>query len=146
MSDPKDLEEEEAHIKQARSLQDKDFSEVAIKTILPATRDTTREVCKGRWESFVSWCGERDENPIRTSLKHVLDILQTKSETLAVNNIKGYVTTISWRHAIVHNNLLSLDPTLKRWIKGLEHSKGIPCMITPTLSGVGSGGPDQDSV
>ena len=113
-----------------RSLQDKGFSEAAIKTILAATRDTTRAVYKGKWESFVTWCGQRGENPICTSLKH-MDFLQAKSEMLAVNTIKGYVTAILHRHALVHGNLHSLDPTLKRWIKGLEHSKGIPCMITP---------------
>ena len=40
------------------SLQDKVFSEAGIKTILAATRDTTRTVYKGRWESFVSWYGK----------------------------------------------------------------------------------------
>ena len=86
---------------------------------------------KARWESFVSWCSKKGENPIHTSLKHILDFLQAKSETLAVNTIKGYVIAISCRHALVHGNLLNLDPTLKRWIKGLKHAKDIPCMITP---------------
>ena len=51
------------------------------------------QVYKGRWESFVSWCDERGENPIRASMKHVLDFLQAKSETRTVNTIKRYVTT-----------------------------------------------------
>ena len=100
--------------------------------ILAATRDTTRAVYKGRWEHFVSWCSKGGDNPIRTSQKHILDFLQAKSETLAVNTIKGYVTFIAHRHALVHGNLLSQDPVLKRWINGLEYSKGIPDMITPT--------------
>ena len=38
--------------------------------------------------------------------------------------------TATWRrHVLVHGNLLSLDPTLESWIKSLEHTKGIPCMI-----------------
>ena len=32
---------------------------------------------------------------------------------------------------MVHGSLLSMDATLKRWVKGLKHSKGIPRMITP---------------
>ena len=55
-----------------------------------------------------------------------------KSERLAVNTIQGYVTAISHRLAMVHGIPISMDPTLKRWIKGLEHSKGIPRMITPS--------------
>ena len=31
---------------------------------------------------------------------------------------------------MVHGSLLSMDPMLQRWIKGLEHSKGILHMIT----------------
>ena len=65
-------------------------------------------------------------------MKHVLDFLQSKSEALAVNTMKGYVTAISHRHAIVHGNPLSLDPSIRRWLKGFKHTKGIPCMITPT--------------
>ena len=34
-------------------------------------------------------------------LKHILDFLQTKSKRLAVNAIKGHVTAISRRHALV---------------------------------------------
>ena len=45
---------------------------------------------------------------------------------------KGIVTAISRKHAMVHGNPISNDPTLNRWIKGLEHSKGIPRMITPS--------------
>ena len=92
-----------------RSLQDRDFSQAAIKMILATTRDTIA-VYKGRWEGFVNRCSERGENPICTSLKHVLDFLQTKFETLAVNTIKGYVKGISCRHAMVHRSPLSMDP------------------------------------
>ena len=69
---------------------------------------------------------KRCETPICMSLKHVLDVLQAKSETLAVNTIKGYVTAISRRHALVHYILLRLDLMLKRWIKSLDHSTDIP--------------------
>ena len=110
---PHRLEDPQVHCMETErhSLQDKGISESTIKTILAATRDTNRTVYKGRWESFVSWCRERGENPIHMSLKHVLDFLQTKSERLAVNTIKGYgiVTAISRRHAMVHGNPISLD-------------------------------------
>ena len=39
--------------------------------------------------------------------------------------LKGYVTTISCRHALVHDATLSLDPSIRRWIKCLEDLKGI---------------------
>ena len=65
------------------------------------------------------------------SVKHVLDFLQLKSQVLAVNTMKGYVTAISHRHILVQSTLLSLDTLIRRWIKGLEHTKGIPCMIMP---------------
>ena len=84
-----------------RALQNKVFSDAANRTILAATHDTTREVYNGRWESFISWCGERGQNPICTSPKQILDFLQLKSEVLAMNTIKGYVTAISCRHALV---------------------------------------------
>ena len=32
---------------------------------------------------------------------------------------------------MVHGSRLSMDPTLKRWVNGLKHSKGIPRMISP---------------
>ena len=99
-----------------RSFQGQGFSEVTIKTILSATRDTSRVVYKGRWESFISLCGERGQNPIRVSLIQVLDFLQGKAETLAVNMIKGYVTAISCRHAIVRGTPLSMNLMLQRWI------------------------------
>ena len=102
-----------------RTLHGKGISEPAIRTILSTTRDTTRSVYKGRRESFVSWCSE---NPIRTSLKHILDFLQTKSERLAVNTSKGYVTAISCRHAVIRGLPISMDPMLKRWIKGPFHA------------------------
>ena len=39
------------------ALQDKGISDATIKAIHVTTRDTTRIVYKGRWESFVTWCG-----------------------------------------------------------------------------------------
>ena len=65
-------------------------------------------------------------------MKHVLDFVQLKSETLAVNTLQGYVTAISCRHVIVRGATLSLDPSIWRWIKGLEHTKAIPHVIMPT--------------
>ena len=65
-------------------------------------------------------------------MKYVLDFLQLKSEALAVNTMNGYVTAISCRYAMVQGSPLSLDTSIKRWLKGLEHTKVIPCMITPT--------------
>ena len=65
-------------------------------------------------------------------MKHVLDFLQLKSETLSVNTLKGYVTAISRKHVKVQGKPLSLDPFIRRWIKGLKHTKGIPRMILPT--------------
>ena len=114
------------------TLQDKGFSEAAIRTILAATLDSSRKVYNSRWESFTTWCGERGENPVSTRVKHILDILQLKAETLSVNTLKGYVTAISRRYATVQGEFLSMDPSIQRWIKGLEHTKGIPCMILPT--------------
>ena len=66
------------------------------------------------------------ENPIRISLKHVLNFLQTKSEMLAVNTKKGYVAAISRRHAIVHSSPLSLHPMLRSWIKVLNTPRASP--------------------
>ena len=48
-----------------------------------------------------------------------------------MNTIKGYVTAILHRHVLVKGNPVSLDPTLGRWIKGLEHTKGILHLIMP---------------
>ena len=42
------------------------------------------------------------------------------------------MTAISLGHALINNNMLSLDPILNRWHKGVTHSKGIPWMITLT--------------
>ena len=33
---------------------------------------------------------------------------------------------------MVQGMTLSLDPSIRRWIKGLKHTKGIPQMIKPT--------------
>ena len=79
----------------------------------------------------ISWCVKRGQNPICACIKHVLDVLQLKSEVPAMNTMKGYVTAISHRHVLVQGAPLSLDPSMKKWIKGLKHSKGIPCMIMP---------------
>ena len=114
------------------AIQDKDFSNAAIRTILAATSDTSQKVYNSRWDSFTSWCGERGQNSVSTSVKHVLDFLQLKSETLAVNTLKGYVTAISRRHIMDRGITLSLDPSIWRWIKGLKHIKGIPHMIMPS--------------
>ena len=51
------------------ALQDKGFSDAAIRTILAATRDTSQKVYNGRWDSFASWCSKRGQNPVRTSVK-----------------------------------------------------------------------------
>ena len=99
--------------------------------ILAATQDTIQAVYQGSWEGFISWCRERGENPIRAPLKCILDFLLLKSGELAVNTIKGYVMAISRRHVLVSGNPISLNLTLKRWIKVLEHSKGIPCLHLP---------------
>ena len=112
--------------------QGKCFLDAAIATILTATHDSSRKVYHGQWQSFASCCRERDQNPVCTSVKHVLDFLQSKSKVLAVNTMKGYVTGISRRHAVVHGNPLSLDPSIKGWLKGLKNTKGIPHMIAPT--------------
>ena len=45
-------------------------------------------------------------------MKHVLDFLQLKSETLTVNTLKGYVPAILHRHALVRGTTLSLDPSI----------------------------------
>ena len=42
------------------------------------------------------------------------------------------MTAISHRHALIKGNLVSLDTTLRRWIKGLEHTKSIPRLIMST--------------
>ena len=68
---------------------------------------------------FTRWCGERGENPVSTPSKHVLDFFQLKAETLSVNTLKGYVTAISHRHATVRGEPPSMDPSIRRWIKGL---------------------------
>ena len=81
------------------------FSEATIRPILAATRDTSQKVYNSRWEGFSSWCSERGQNPISTSVNHVLDFLQLKSEALSVNTLKGYVTAISCRHAMVQHEL-----------------------------------------
>ena len=65
-------------------------------------------------------------------MKHILDILQLRAETLLVNTLKGYVTAISCRHTTVQGESLSMDPSTHRWIKGVEHTKGIPHRILPT--------------
>ena len=88
--------------------------------ILTATRDFSRKVYNGRWQAFIRWCRERNQNSVRTSVKHVLEFLQLKSEALAVNNMKDYVTAISCRHVMVQGNPLSLEPSIKRWLKGLR--------------------------
>ena len=100
--------------------------------ILSATHDSSHNVYHGRWQSFVSWCCERNQNPVHTYVKQVLNFLQFNPEALAVNTMKGYVTAISHKHVMVQDNPLSLDPSIKRWLKRLEHTKGIPRMITPT--------------
>ena len=89
LNSPLDSVESEWHL-----LQDKGFSDAPIRTILATTRDTTRKVYNGKCESFISWCSERGQNSIHTFVKHILDFLQLKSEVLAVNTIKGYVTAI----------------------------------------------------
>ena len=95
-----------------RTLRDKDFSDAGIRTILTAVHDTSRKVYNSRWECFFSWCGERGLNHISTSVKHVLDFLQLKSETLGVDTLKGYVTAISRRHAMVRGISVGLDPSI----------------------------------
>ena len=55
------------------TLQDKGFSDAAIRTILAATCDTTHKVYNGRCESFISCCSEKGQNPVCTSVKHVLN-------------------------------------------------------------------------
>ena len=82
--------------------------------ILTTTHDTSRMILYGGWQSFISWCGERGQNPIGTSVKYFLDFLQLKSELLAVNTMTGYVTAISHSHALVQGTPLSLDPLIRR--------------------------------
>ena len=95
------------------TLQVEGFSEATIRTTLAAIRDSSRKVYKSRWESFTSWCGERGENLISSPLKHVLDFLQLKAETLSVNTLNGYVTAISRRHATVQVMPLGMDPSIR---------------------------------
>ena len=109
-----------------RALQYKGFSESVIRTILAATYDIICNVYNDRWVSFVSWCIERGQNPIRMSVKRALDFLQLKSEVLAMNTMKGYVKAF-----LVQDASMSLDPSIKRWIKRLKHTKGIPHLIMP---------------
>ena len=74
-----------------RAPQGKGFLNTAVATILAATRDSSPKVYHSRWQSFASWCHERDQNPVCASVKHVLDFLQSKYEALAVNTMKGYL-------------------------------------------------------
>ena len=59
---------------QRHILQDKGISGTAFRISLFASCDTTEAVYYGSWESFVSLCDGKGQNPIRISLKHVLDI------------------------------------------------------------------------
>ena len=46
-------------------------------------------------------------------MKHVLDFLRLKAETLLVNILKGYVTAISRKHTTVRGVSLSLGDESK---------------------------------
>ena len=56
----------------------------------------------------------------------MLVFLHLRFQSLAVNIVMGYVTTISHRHTLIDGHMLILDPTLKRWTEGLTHTKGTP--------------------
>ena len=64
-------------------------------------------------------------HPVSPSVKHVLDFLQLKSDVLLVNTLKGYMAANLRGHTIAQGKPMSLDPSIRRWIKGLEHTKDI---------------------
>ena len=56
----------------AATLQSEEYAHLHMRPIqwylyLAATRDTSQKVYNSRWESFTSWCSERDQNPYVTA-------------------------------------------------------------------------------
>ena len=115
------------------------FSESVIRTALASTRPSSRSVYDSRWKAFVSWCSERSFNPVSTVLTNVLDFLQHLVPSRSVNTIKGYVTAISKRHVQVDSFEVGSHPFIKKWVKGLSQTQGVPRLIIIFRLGILSG-------
>ena len=98
------------------------LSEDIIGTALACTRPSSQQVYDGWWQAFVGWSDEQDFNPIHATVSQVLDFLQGKSKSLQLNTVLGYVSN---RHAPVQGQPLSVDGTMRKWVSGLKHTKGV---------------------
>ena len=113
------------------------FSEAVINTAMAAKRASTRSVYDSRWRCFVSWCQRRDLDPVTAPVTRILDYLQSLSEKLAVNTIKGHLTAISSRHERVRigrkrRTRVARASSVRTWMRGQELSNPAPRILVPS--------------
>ena len=112
------------------------YSEDVTETALSAKRPSTRVVYDTRWQAFSDWCLEKQVEPTSCSLPVVLDFLQSLVRRgRAVNTVRGYVSALSSRHALVQvgRDLVPLGsaPPVRTWLRGLSKQHPPPTVRVP---------------
>ena len=80
-----------------RGLRKRGFSEEVASFSANYTRESTRKLYEAKWRGFLSWCHERKEDPLCTSLSKLLDFFWylKNIKKLSVSAIQGYRAAIT---------------------------------------------------
>ena len=105
-----------------RSLQSRGFSGDIAQILRKSTRASSAKVYDGKWQAFVDWCGEREVNPLETTVRDLANFLiwLSNARKLSVSAIKGYRSALAhtWRASGAQDP--SVDPVIAQMVRGFE--------------------------
>jgi hypothetical protein len=104
------------------------FSATVTDTALSAKRTSTRTVYDSCWSMFLTWCKEKELDPLLCSEPNVLDFLQfLVTNGRALNTVRGYVTALSSRLGLfrcAHGMVpLASPPAVRTWLRGVKRQR-----------------------
>lgn len=93
---------------------DSGLSAEVVETILHSIAPSTRKLYSLMWKLFISWCGERQLDPVNCLIDSVLEFLQEEFSTgLTPSTLKVYVAVIAAYPALLGGQ--SLHYALGSW-------------------------------
>ena len=109
------------------------ISEFAAQGISQSCRESTLKVYSARWRIFLTWCQQREVNPIDPSLTKLVDFFCYLFDTLklSVASIKGYRSAISNTLKFSKAADCMADPVILDLIKGFALRRPVSRSLTP---------------
>ncbi|XDV34775.1 hypothetical protein PO909_004902, partial [Leuciscus waleckii] len=100
------------------------LSTEVVEIILNSRAPSTRKLYAFKWKFFISWCKERQLDPVNCPVASVLEFLQNRlSDGLSPSTLKVYVAVISAFHAPLRVGTLGTHPLIIRFLRGARRMR-----------------------